>query len=46
MVCCDPGMSDLIYCGSYDCLGDLKETDKLSKEKLKTFRYTQSQRNL
>ena len=46
IVCCDPGMSDLIYCGSYDCIGDLKETNKLGKEKLKTFRYTQSQRNL
>ena len=46
IVCCDPGMSDLIYCGSYDCLGDLKETNKLGKEKSKTFRYTQSQRNL
>ena len=39
-------MSDLIYCGSYDYIGDLKETNKLGKEKLKTFRYTQSQRNL
>ena len=46
IVCCDPGMSDLIYCGSYDCIGDLKETNKLGNEKLKTFRYTQSQRNL
>ena len=46
IVCCDPGMSDLIYCGSYDCIGDLKETNNLGKEKLKTFRYTQSQRNL
>jgi len=34
IVCADPGMSDLIYCGSYQ------------KNKLITFRYTQNQRRL
>ena len=35
VVCCDPGMSDLIYCGAKD-----------DEEKLQTFRYTQNQRRL
>ena len=35
VVCCDPGMSDLIYCGAKDDDG-----------KLQTFRYTQNQRRL
>ena len=35
VVCADPGMSDLIYCGSYN-----------DKNKLETFRYTQNQRRL
>ena len=32
---CDPGESDLLYCGSYD-----------KNNKLETFRYTQNQRRL
>jgi hypothetical protein len=35
IVCADPGMSDLIYCGSYD-----------ENNNLITFRYTQNQRRL
>lgn len=35
IVCCDPGMSDLLYCGSYDENGVLE-----------TFRYTQNQRRV
>ena len=35
VVCADPGMSDLIYCGSNDKNGNLQ-----------TFRYTQNQRRL
>jgi hypothetical protein len=35
IVCCDPGLSDLLYCGSYN-----------KDNKLETFRYTQNQRRL
>ena len=35
IVCCDPGESDLLYCGSYN-----------KDNKLETFRYTQNQRRL
>ena len=35
VVCADPGMSDLLYFGSYN-----------DKNKLETFRYTQNQRRL
>ncbi len=35
IVCCDPGESDLLYCGSYN-----------KENKLETFRYTQNQRRL
>jgi len=35
IICCDPGMSDLLYCGY-----------KNNDDKLETFRYTQNQRRL
>jgi len=35
IICCDPGMSDLLYCGY-----------KNKDNKLETFRYTQNQRRL
>jgi hypothetical protein len=38
IICCDPGESDLLYCGSYN--KDNKDN------KLETFRYTQNQRRL
>lgn len=35
IICCDPGESDLLYCGSYN-----------KNNELETFRYTQNQRRL